>query len=338
MRKSGTEYIASYLYIYLKEHSDRDHRLTTAQICSFLEENDLPSERRSVYKAVDILRSAGADIRYQRSRNSTGFWLEGRFTPAECLFLKQSAETSYAISPEGTKKLSEKIGSLLSEHQRRMIGMNDIEASKTDNPHVLEYADILITAASRQRIVEFMYYDLTLNRVRTYRGSDRKYRMMPYGVVTDNGRYYCIMYSKEHGSFVNFRIDKMDRLELTGETEQRKPFDLQSHMRSSFRMYHGEAQTVIIRFNINMAQIVLDEFGTDMIITAVDDRSFTAALRTAVTPTLIGWLLQFEDRLTVLSPAETINKLRSVAVRILASYPEEEENNGRQDPGASEDH
>lgn len=338
MRKSGSEYIAAYLYIYLKEHSDRDHRLTTAQICSYLEENDLPSERRSVYKAVDILRSAGADIRYRRSKDNTGFWLESLFTPAECLFLKQAAETSYAISPENTKLLSEKIGNLLSAHQRRLIGMNSAAANKTENPHVLEYADILITAAAMQRPVEFLYYDLTLNRSRTYRGSDRKYHLLPYGVVTDSGKYYCIMYSNEHGSFVNFRIDKMDRLEMMQESEQRRPFDLQSHMRSSFRMYHGDPRTVIIRFDINMAQIVLDEFGTDMIITEADDHAFTAALRTAVTPTLTGWLLQFADRLTVISPDDLINRLRSIAVRILAAYPEEEENNGRQDPGASEDH
>ena len=109
--------------------------------------------------------------------------------------------------------------------------------------------------------------------------------------------------------------------------EQADPvfFSLNDHVRASFNMYHGEPETVTVDFDLNLANVVFDEFGKNIIISKVSADRFTANIRTAVTPTLISWLLQFYDRMEVKKPQSLIDRLNQIADTIHSVYQREEE-------------
>ena len=69
-----------------------------------------------------------------------------------------------------------------------------------------------------------------------------------------------------------------------------------------------------------MASIILDEFGSHMIISEVKDNSFTVSLKTAITPTLLSWLMLFYDRITVIQPIELKEKLLAIANMVITTY------------------
>ena len=86
-------------------------------------------------------------------------------------------------------------------------------------------------------------------------------------------------------------------------------------------MYHGQSQTITCRFALSFAGYVYDHFPSkDIIISSVDQTGFTASLRTAITPTLISWIMQFHEKIEVLAPPQLKEKLCWQAKTIYDQY------------------
>ena len=64
----------------------------------------------------------------------------------------------------------------------------------------------------------------------------------------------------------------------------------------------------------------MDEFGNQMIISEVNDEYFILSLKTAITPTLLSWLLLFYDRVTVIQPTKLKEKLLTIANEVIDTY------------------
>ena len=76
-----------------------------------------------------------------------------------------------------------------------------------------------------------------------------------------------------------------------------------------------------------MANYVFDQFGKELIISKVNQNDFIANIRTAITPTLISWILQFESQLTILKPQELIDAVLDIANHIRRKYRHESKSN-----------
>jgi len=63
----------------------------------------------------------------------------------------------------------------------------------------------------------------------------------------------------------------------------------------------------------------------DIIISHQDKDHFTASIRTAVTPTLTAWLLQFGDKVHVLKPQSLIDQMIDIADGIQKTYNKKQE-------------
>ena len=74
---------------------------------------------------------------------------------------------------------------------------------------------------------------------------------------------------------------------------------------------------------INFQTQVFDQFGKDVMISAISPENFTVSIRTSVSPTLISWILMFYDRIEVLRPDDLIDELRKIAKTVLKTYPED---------------
>lgn len=310
----------------LYEETDEQHRISMPELLAQLQENGMTVSRRSVYKAIEIMKEYGENIVFSRKGGFQGYYIQRRWTPAEILFLRETVNSSNALSAAASENLNAKLLSLLSNPQKNSLPEEMPSASKTDNEHVLVIIETLLEAIAGGDAADFLYYDITIGHQRSYRRDRTHYHLVPCAVVSRAGRWYCIFYSRTHRSFSNYRIDKMEDVQIAPD-EDSEPirFDLQAHMRDSFQMYHGEPDTVTVRFEKDMASIVYDEFGSDMIISEVTDRTFTANIRTSVTPTLISWLVQFTGRLEVLRPQTLIGQLTGLSGKIIQQYRRKED-------------
>lgn len=322
MKKADMIWLPALLYRLLLKHTDQENRLSMPQILALLEEEGFRADRRSVYKAFHVLRESGSEVIFEKTGGMQGYRLVHPFTPAQSLYLLNAVRNSFSLTPAQADLFAQRITALMSEAEIRMMPDQRSDIVRTDNEHVMDSIQLLLQAVRDCVFVSFRYYDITVSKQKKYRRNSERYRLVPYAVVAANSRYYCVFYSPVHKNFANYRIDKMDHVMLTDEKADPVPFSLPDHMRSAFQMYHGEASTVTAEFDLSLSSQVFDQFGTDIIISKVTDTSFTASIRTAITPPLISWLLQYPSLIRVLKPQELIDRLKEIADILHQTYEE----------------
>lgn len=309
----------------LLEHSDEEHAVSMSELKTYLADMGLEAERRSVYKAISVLNQYGEEIVYKVINGKQGYIIRHPFSQAEVFFLNDAVASSGILSEKTASEFSGRITSLLGVHQRKSLPPVRFASSTDHTDNIFETIGILLKAIALRNPVEFRYYDLTVTKKKQYRKANKKYHLVPYALVSNSGRYYCVFHSKEHQSFANYRIDKMDMIHVMEEQEDPVFFSLEDHIRSSFNMYHGDPETVTVKFDLSLANVVFDEFSRNIIISEVGEKRFTASLRSAVTPTLISWLLQFYDRMEVVKPDSLKEKLLEIADTLTETYNAKEE-------------
>ena len=66
----------------------------------------------------------------------------------------------------------------------------------------------------------------------------------------------------------------METVRLIDQPVETIAFNLEEHLQTSMKMYAGKAETITIKCTTDMASIILDEFGKQMIISEVNDDYF----------------------------------------------------------------
>lgn len=304
----------------LEKESSKNHVLSMPDLIARLAENSISCTRQTISSYLKLIDQDYKKIHFVKRNGQQGYWLEQPLTKAEIVFLRDVVGSSFALSKKSSAALIHKIDAFLSADERNKLPQVHFSTLKTDNSEVLEMMEELLNAIENVYPVSFRYYDWTISKEKKYRRNKERYQMVPYAIVFDNGRIYCVFYSDKHSGFANFRLDKMDSLKVQKESANSVPFSLKNWLNHSFQMYAGKQETVIITFHEDMANIVFDEFGKNLLITQKQDHTFTAAISTAVTPTLVSWLFQFSDRLVVQEPDSLISEMKRIASSILATY------------------
>lgn len=316
MKKGNSTELASALYQILSEETDENHFLSLADIQSDLESMDIYAERRSIYEAMHILKKYGAVIHYVRKNGGHWYYMDPVLTNAESKVLLDAAASS-AFSKEEAKHLIDKIKELSSP---TMQNEEVYIPQRISHESILSAIDLILKAVNTCHTVQFRYFEITITKEKKYHRNGEYYMLDPYAVVARNGRYYVVFYSKKYQSFSNYRLDRMDDIKITDQQYDTVPFSLEDYMQRSVNMYPGKAQTITADFDVSMASQVFDEFGDNLIVSKVTDHNFTASIRTSVTPTLIGWLLQFGDKVIIRKPDNLIQDLLNIAEHIQKTY------------------
>lgn len=309
----------------LQTQSDELHVLSMNDLIAELEERGMQADRRTIYATIRALQDNQYPIVFTRKKQ-TGYYLKHSFSLGEIYILKDAIESSLALGKKTTTQFLKKLDPLLSHHQKKVLQYSYHHSAKTENETVLHILNTLLPAIAEKKLVHFSYYDLKADKTKKYRKQGSPYSLVPYAIVSNQNRYYCVFYSPIHKQFANYRLDKMERVVVQEELQEEVPFSLDDWMRSSFHMFRGKPETITCRFDSTMANPVFDAFGTDLIIRTVTDTYFDASIRSSITPTLIAWLIQFQDHLKVLSPSSLTQQLYNTGKQLEETYRKEKNN------------
>ena len=126
-------------------------------------------------------------------------------------------------------------------------------------------------------------------------------------------------YYEKYGSISNFRVDRMESVQLLEEPIKTAPadFSLPQYLNSTFSMFSGEVCDVCLKFSDKLVNAVLDRFGKDVWLVPAEDDWFTARVKVKPEPPFFGWLFQFADKAQIISPEsvklEYLNMLKAAA-------------------------
>ena len=300
----------------LRQYPDQEHLISMPELQAILEADGFPSNRRTVYRAIDTLREYNYDIRYEFHKFYSGYYLVPYFNEAEHFILSDYLNQQTTLSNQEISTIQTKLQHLASPYHSLKRRQN----IHTSNQEILSNIKLILHAIKHSYQISFYYFDYTISKEKKYRKNKKRYILTPYAVTSDEGKYYCVLYSEKYQSFTNYRIDKMETVRLIEQPVETIAFNLDNHLQTSMKMYAGKAETITIKCTTDIASIIQDEFGSHMIISEVKDNFFTVSLKTAITPTLLSWLLLFYNRVTVLQPAELKEKLLTIANTVIDTY------------------
>lgn len=320
MKRANTIELPLAILDILNKQSDENNIISMPDLLVELEEYGFSCDRRTAYKAIALLKKYGSDISYKQIHRKQGYYLNRQLSDAELSIILYSLYDASSLSLKDTKKIEDKLLSINKPLNDLDIPRQLLSTNKTTNTYVLDNISLLLKAIKNNDDISFRYYDLTITKEKKYRKDKKKYILTPYAITSLQGRYYTIMYNEAHNTFNTYRIDKMDTLNIIQSNKAKIQFNLEAYLRNSFQMYTGEASTITLKCDIEMASIIFDQFGKNIIVSNVKDKYFIASIRTSITPTLISWIIQFYDRIEIQSPKELIDELKKIAKHINKVY------------------
>ena len=299
----------------LRQHTDEQHPMTTAEICVKMEEMGIPCDRRIVTQDVIALNELGYEIMATMIGHEKAYFVEDRsFSLPELKILIDAVQASSFITEKKSQELIEKIAALAGSHRAQVLKRNMVcfNTRKHSNEKILYTIDTLEEAILKQRKVIFLYFDLDERGERVYRRGGHHYVVEPVALVFNEDNYYMTCYSSRHDSTSNYRVDRMDGVKIIEEPCSEKAIALReqvaSYTEQAFKMFSGQPEDVVLEFERGVIGAVYDKFGESVQMMANGESKILATVKVRVSPTFWGWVFQFGSQMKILSPAHVVQE------------------------------
>ena len=242
------------------------------------------------------------------------------FDIAELKLLIDAVESSKFITDKESTELAEKLQRQASIHSRDALKRN-IRASsrfKPDHEDVLYIADTINRAINSCRKIALYYFSYDANKQKQLRNNGEQYIFSPYYLVWDGDCYYTVGFAEKHGSVGNFRVDRIfGTPEILPDCAVPVPdnFEFDEYIKTTFRMYGSERQSVELICDNSTMDAIIDRFGFDVPTFAEDDSSFRTVVDVTVSHVFYSWVFGFDGKVKIKSPESVRDEYRSMVNR-----------------------
>lgn len=303
------------LYEILRQETDEQHPMTTMTIIERLGKLGISCERRTLAKDMAILNEQGYEVMSCWVGKEKGYYVEDRsFSVPELKILIDAVQAASFITDKKTSELIEKIADLGGGHRANILKSNMVcfNTRKHSNESIYYNVDFLENAIQQQKKVIFCYYDLNEHGDKVYRRDGHHYVVEPVGLVFNEDNYYLMVYSSRHDGTANYRIDRMDKVEIIDESVCDKALELRKsvdcYTEQAFKMYGGQPIDITLQFDHKLIGVVYDKFGEDTKMIRLNDQICVATVKIQISPTFWGWIFQFGNQMRIASPSGIIDE------------------------------
>lgn len=311
----------------LRHETDEQHPLSTTQICTKLGNMGIVCDRRTLPRDIATLNDQGYEIMSVMIGHDKCYYVEDRsFSIPELKILIDAVQAASFITDKKTAELVEKIASLGGTHRAEILKSNMVcfNTRKHSNEHIYYNVDTLERAIQDNKKVIFYYYNLDENGNKVYRREHHHYVVEPIALVFNEDNYYLISYSSRYDGTANYRVDRMEAVEIIEEDICEKAISLRDsvsgYTEQAFKMYGGPSVTVELEFDDSLIGVVFDKFGENTPMRRCSNGRCVATVDVQISPVFWGWLFQFTDQMRIISPEpiiqqyqEQLNKTRQEA-------------------------
>lgn len=298
----------------LMRESDDEHGLTVNEIISRLAEYGIKAERKSLYDDFLVLEELGFPV-CKLSTRPPQYTLENRFLElAELKMLVDAVQVSKFITAKKSREIIGKLEQLAGAKGARALSRQVYveDRIKTVNAASIYSIDTIHSAINSSKRLSFKYFDYDREKKRVFRHNGKKYDVSPCALIWSEENYYLVGYDEQEGIVKNFRVDKMQDVDLVDIPRSDVPeitsFNPADYSRKIFGMYGGREELVTLEFREKLAGVVIDRFGTAPVFHKTDF-GFKISLRVMISPTFYAWILGFGEDARILAPSDVREEL-----------------------------
>ena len=311
------------LYELLRQETDEQHPMTTMTIIDRLGKMGISCERRTLAKDMAILNEQGYEVMFRWIGKEKGYYVEDRsFSVPELKILIDAVQAASFVTGKKTAELIEKIADLGGGHRADILKGNMVcfNTRKHSNESIYYNVGFLEDAIQQQKKVIFYYFDLNEHGEKIYRRDGHHYVVEPIGLVFNEDNYYLMVYSSRHDGTANYRVDRMEKVEIIDEPVCEKALQLRETVdcftEQAFKMYGGQPVDVTLQFDHKLIGVVYDKFGEDTKMIRLNSETCVATVKVQVSPTFWGWIFQFGKQMQITSPNEMIEEYKNKAAML----------------------
>lgn len=307
----------------LRQNTDEDHPMSTAQIAASLSQMGITFDRRTISQDIITLNELGYEIMSVMRGHDKCYYVEDRsFSIPELKILIDAVHASSFITEKKSEELINKIAALAGTHRAEVLKRNMVcfNTRKHSNERIFYNVDDLEDAILRQKKVLFRYFDLNEKGERVYRRDGHRYVVEPVALVFNEDNYYLTCYSSRHDSTSNYRIDRMDSVQVLDDPCCEKAIALRNQVaeytEQAFKMFGGQTEDIVLEFDRTLIGVVYDRFGEATQMMNTSGTKCIASVKVQISPVFWGWLFQFAGQMDIISPASLQREYQARALSI----------------------
>lgn len=325
----ASEKKSSLLYILkiLQENTDENHTLTYADIGERLYSGfGIEIERKTIASSIDILSEHGYDI---VKCGKKGLYLGERdYEDGELLFLIDAIYSSNSMPTKYAKDLVLKLTQNYSRFKKKKF--NHLEkfddGTKTDNKQIFYTIEVLNDAIEQKKKVEFQYGAYDTNKRLKLKGDGKVYKINPYFMVNNRGKYYLVCNYDKYDDISNYKIECIANIKVLDEDVKpielasgKEKFSIKDYMKEHVYMVSGKTIEAAVKIeNEDRVNDFVDWFGKDVYFSK--ENGFVVANLKVNEEALVYWSLQYGEHVEILKPLETREKIKSIIENMLKKY------------------
>lgn len=311
----------------LMQRTDENHTMSAQDICNALESTyGITAERKGIYADIEALQDMGIDI-VQNKGSAAGYYVGSReFELPELKLLVDAVQSSKFITSKKSEKLIKKLESLTSVYEAQQLQRQVFicDRPKTENETIFYIVDQIHTALFENRQISFQYTEWTPEKELRLKKEGASYKLSPWALTWDSENYYLVAYDTESDMVKHYRVDKIKNLSLLEEKrmgkEKFQSFDLPAFAKKTFAMYGGRDENVSLRCRNNLAGVMIDRFGKDVIMIPDEKDSFKANVLVTVSNQFFGWLAGLGNEIEIVGPEHVRVEYQKYLKMILKQY------------------
>ena len=309
------------------ERTDDDHFITMPEIMSSLGEYEITADRKSIYNDLRDLETLGIEVEGEPVGNRYHYHVVNRpFELPELKLLVDAIQSSKFITERKTNALIKKLEQLVSKYeavklQRQVYVTGRI---KTMNESIYYTVDAIHNAISENKKIKFQYYQWNVKKEMELRHNGAWYHISPWGLSWDDENYYLVGYDSDAEQIKHYRVDKMLHIQMSEEKregkEHIKKLDMADYAKKSFGMFGGTEQEVKLLVTNNLAGVIIDRFGKDVMMIPEDEDHFTVNVDVHVSKQFLGWIISLGEGVRIVGPDDVVDLMKIEINRLDRQY------------------
>ena len=328
----------------LKEHTDRQHPMKQKTLVEMLHEKGYETDRSTVRRTITdlvmdpesrICSYANTSHEEKESQNDTyysGLYYDQEFTTAELRWLIDGILFSRNVPHNERDILIRKLSSLGNKYFKwRMENINRLAKDEPMNPQLFTNIETLDKAIMEKKKVcltyNYMGPDFQLEPHRTRHANSYRQLINPYSIVARNGYYFLVCNNDYYPDVANYRIDRMTDIEIVDSPVKpvrqvhglENGLNIQEYMASNINMAYGKPALITFEATEKGVTEAIDAFGKNITIKRKADDIFICTVRSPYYD-MERWAMQNWNSITVLTPRDLVERIRSDAEAILQRH------------------
>lgn len=302
---------------YLWENTDEASPATLADINAFLMEHGFTKpDPRPIKKDIDQLCELGIDIVCDRKTQNQYFVASRHFDTAELKLLIDAIQSSRSVTRTKSSNLIRKLSVFVNPGQKNLLRRQLYvdQRVKTDNERIMIIVDKIFSSIAEKKRVEFHYFDYTAEKKKIHRHGGQLYVVTPLDMIWSNDRYYFTALDGKDGKVKIFRTDRVDDLELSRLSAEKKPagYHPESYHSGVFSMYKGPEYDITLLCENDLMNSIIDRFGKRVHTELADEEHFTVCATVSLSDVFFGWVFASGGKMRIISPPYAVEKFNEL--------------------------